>query len=130
MLKTNQKFSWRKRINSFKYAWEGLCQFIRQEHNARIHSAATVLVVIAGWYLDIDRSEWLAVIMCIGLVWTVEMLNTALENLCDYVSPAYDPKIKTIKDLAAAAVLISAITSVIIGGYIFIPKLWMLFNKG
>lgn len=123
MSRNNKKFIFGKRIRSFKYALEGLLHLIRQEPNARIHIIAAIVAIMCGWYLGIDKSEWLAVILCIGIVFTTEIINTAVENICDYISPAYHHKIKIIKDLAAAAVLVSAVMAVVIAGCIFGPKL-------
>lgn len=123
MSRNDKKLPFDKRIKSFKYALEGLLFLIRQEPNARIHVAAGIAAVICGWYLEIDKSEWFAVILCIGIVLITEIFNTAVENICDYISPTYHYKIKIIKDIAAAAVLVSAIVSVIIAGCIFVPKL-------
>lgn len=118
----NKKFTL-GRIQSFKYAFKGLLHLIREEPNARIHFVAGIIAITCGWYFDIDKSEWLAVILCIGIVFTTEIINTAIENICDYISPTYHHKIKVIKDLAAAAVLISAFMSVVIASCIFLPKL-------
>ena len=123
MSRNNKKFAFDKRIKSFKYALKGLLHLIREEPNARIHFIVGIIAIICGWYFDIDKSEWLAVILCIGIVFTIEIVNTAIENICDYISPTYHYKIKIIKDLAAAAVLISALMSVVIAVYIFGPKL-------
>ncbi len=123
MSSSNKKFTFGKRMESFKYAIEGLLHLIRQEPNIRIHIIAAIAAIICGWYLDINKNEWLVLILCIGIVFTTEIINTAVENLCDYISPAYHHKIKIIKDLAAAAVLISALMSAVIAGCIFVPKL-------
>lgn len=120
----HRKFSFGRGVESFKYAWEGLLHLIREEPNARIHLVATIVVVICSWYFGIDKSEWLVIVLCIGVVFITEIINTAVEHICDYLSPAYHPKIKTIKDLTAAAVLVGAIVSVIIAGCIFVPKVW------
>lgn len=122
----NKKCSFGKRVESFKYAWEGLRHLVRREPNIRIHIVAGIIAVLCGWYLDIDKSEWSAVILCIGIVLITETINTAVENVCDYISLTYHPKIKIIKDLAAAAVLIGAVMSAIIAGYIFAPKILAL----
>jgi len=123
MSKSNEKHARAKISKSFKYAFEGIKYFITYERNAKVHSIATVFTILAGWYFDIDKVEWLTVIVCIGFVWTMEIINTALETICDYISPTHQPKIKIIKDLSAAAVLVSAITAAIVGGYIFIPRI-------
>jgi diacylglycerol kinase (ATP) len=118
-----QKFSIRSRIKSFTYAGAGIFQFLRREHNARIHLAATIGVVIAASVLKVSHLEAVALVSVIGLVWVTEMLNTCLERATDLISKEEHPEIKFIKDLAAGAVLIAAITAVIIGLFIFIPKI-------
>lgn len=123
MSNNREIFSFKKRIESFKYAFAGIRHLIRQEHNARLHIVSTLIVLLAGWYFDVNKYEWLAIIFCIGVVLITEVINTALENICDYMSPEFQPKIKIIKDLGAAAVLLSALISIIIAGCIFIPKI-------
>jgi len=119
----SQKFSIRSRIRSFGYAAEGIRRFLRQEHNAWIHLAATVVVVAAGWWLKVSHTEAIALVLAIALVWVTEMFNTCLERAADLISQADHPEIKYIKDLAAGAVLVAAIAAVVIGSFIFIPKL-------
>lgn len=123
----NKKTALRGRRESFRYAFNGFCQLFRNEPNAWIHAVAGALVLIAGCYFDIEKSEWLAVILCIGIVLTTEIINTAIENICDHISPDYHERIKIIKDLAAAAVLVSAVISAIIAAFVFIPRLIALF---
>jgi len=123
------KFSFRKRIISFKYAFNGLKILIIEEHNSRIHIFASLCVLIAGFLFRISISEWIAVIFCIGLVIALELINSAIENIADFVSPKQDTKIKKIKDLSAGAVLFSAIISVIIGLIVFLPKIVALCLK-
>jgi diacylglycerol kinase (ATP) len=118
-----QKFSIRSRIKSFTYAGAGISQFLRREHNAWIHLAATIGVLIAAVVLKVSPLEAVALVSVIGLVWVTEMLNTCLEKTADLISPEDHPEIKFIKDLAAGAVLVAAITAVIIGLIIFIPKI-------
>ena len=113
-------FSWRARARSFKYAFQGIATLLRDEHNARIHLAATALAVILGALLGISPTEWCIVIILIGAVFALEAVNTAIEAVCDKVSPDFQPLIKKAKDTAAAAVLFMAIAAVIIGAIIFI----------
>jgi diacylglycerol kinase (ATP) len=120
---TNKKFSFADRIKSFKYAFNGLKILFREEHNARIHLFITLLAIVLGFVLKISALEWVAVMLVIGLVFITEIVNTSIENIADFISPEKHAKIKVIKDLAAAAVIISAIISVIIGLIIFLPKL-------
>jgi len=116
-------FSIKQRIRSFRYAFNGLKVLLQEEHNAWIHLAVTALVIIAGFILKISATEWLAIILVIALVVALELINTALENLCDFVHPDKHDGIKKIKDLSAAAVLIAAIAAATIGLIVFVPKI-------
>ena len=122
------KFSIRKRLLSFKYAFSGLKSLIKHEHNSRLHLLAAILAIAMGLILGISRAEWMILIIIIAMVFITEILNSALENLTDYVSPEYSSIIKRVKDYCAAAVLISAITSVIVGLLIFLPKLIQILS--
>ena len=121
------KFSIKARLASFKNAWRGLTVFIRQEHNAWIHCAATVLVIVAGLVFRISTTEWIAVFFAIGLVLAAEAINSAIERLSDVVQPEKDERIRDVKDISAGAVLLCAIAAAIIGFIIFLPKLLALF---
>jgi len=118
-----ENFSIKKRLKSFKFALSGIKTLILEEHNARIHLFVAITVVISGFLLKISVFEWIAIVFAIGFVITCESINSALENLCDFVSPQKNELIKKVKDLAAAGVLISAITAVVIGIIIFLPKI-------
>jgi len=122
-----QRFSITKRIKSFGFAFNGLKILILEEHNSRVHLIAAILVIIAGFYFQISILEWLAIILSIGFVITLEIINSAIENISDFISPEKHNSIKKIKDLSAAGVLISALTALIIGLIIFIPKVSALF---
>ena len=93
------------------------------EPNARIHLVAAVAVVSAGVYLDVTPSDWRWLVLSIGWVWFAEAVNTSIERLCDVVTREIHPGIKIAKDVAAAAVLISAISAATIGALVFIPYL-------
>lgn len=121
-----QRFSISKRLKSFKYAFNGLRILIKEEHNARIHLFATICVIIAGLFFNISMNEWIGVIFSIGLVFSLEIINSSIENIADFISPEKHEMIKKIKDLSASGVLISAITALIIGLIIFIPKILKL----
>ena len=110
-------------VKSFEHAWNGISHFITHDRNGRIHTAAGVLVVAAGIYCKVSANEWGILLLCMALVISFEMLNHALEKLCDLVHEAPHPFIKTAKDVGAGAVLWSAVISAIIGLLIFIPKL-------
>ena len=116
-------FSLAERARSFRYAFSGLAELLRSQHNARVHLFASLLVVIVGLSLGVTRMEWCALLLAMMLVWIAEALNTALEFLCNLVSPDFHPLIKKSKDVAAASVLISAAGAVVIGILIFLPYL-------
>jgi len=115
-------FSIGARLKSFRYAWEGLLAFFRGQHNAIIHIVATAVLVIICLFVQPGATELMFLAVVTGLVWMAELINSAIEKLCDLVSPGYHPKVKYIKDVAAAAVLVSAITAVVVALIIFIPK--------
>lgn len=123
-----EKFSIAKRIKSFTYAFNGLRVLFREEHNARIHLFAAVCVVAAGVLLGISPLEWVAVVFAVGLVFGGEIFNSAIEDLSDVVCPEHDERIKKVKDLSAAAVLVTAITALVIGLIVFVPRIVALFN--
>lgn len=122
-----QRFSVKKRIRSFVYAINGLKILIREEHNARIHVCVALCVVLAGFLLGLSSAEWIAVVVVIGMVFTLEILNSAIENLSDFISPGKHLWIKKIKDLSAAGVLVAAITAATVGVIVFLPKITALF---
>ena len=117
--KPNKNMSVRSRSNSFVYAFNGI-RILLQEPNAKLHAVATVVAVAAGFARHITNLQWIVLSIAIGMVWTTEAINTCLENLCDYAcNNEIHPAIKKIKDVAAGAVLIAALFSVIIGIIIF-----------
>ena len=122
-LKGRQSFSMKKRAASFSHAFNGLHILWNDEHNTRIHVIIGLIVIVAGFYFDLTRYEWLAICGIIALVLSAECFNSAIENLSDFVRPEYHETIKKVKDLSAAAVLICAIASVIVGLIVFIPYL-------
>lgn len=119
-----QEFSIRSRIRSFRFAFEGITSFFHSEHNAWLHFMATVAVGTLAVLVGVTKTELLALVFAIGLVWVAEMFNTCIERVMDFVSVHEHPEIKFIKDLAAGAVLTASITALAIGGVVFIPKLF------
>ena len=111
------------RIRSIKFAVRGVRIMVASQHNAWIHSAATVVVVAAGLTVKLSVSSWAWIVLAIGSVWTAEALNTAFEFLTDVASPDFHPLAEKAKDVAAGAVLLAAIGAVIIGGLVFWPTL-------
>lgn len=118
----SQKFSIRQRLKSFDFAFAGLAQFFTTQHNAIIHALATIVVMGLCISLPVTITEFIIITWCVAMVWMAELFNTAIEKLCDHVSPGYSKKIKFIKDVAAAAVLITAVAALVTGLLIFIPK--------
>jgi len=121
-MQQNEKFSIMGRIGSFRYAFRGFATLIHTQHNAWVHAAATVFVIVIGWYLQVSRLEWLMLVLAIGLVWTAEALNTAVEFLGDAISLEQHPLIGHAKDVASAGVLLASIAAAIVGLVIFLPK--------
>ncbi|HAH25966.1 MAG TPA: diacylglycerol kinase [Prolixibacteraceae bacterium] len=122
-----QGFSINKRFKSFAYAWNGIKILLREEHNSRIHLVAAIGVVMAGFFFKISALEWMGIVFAIGLVIVLEIINSAIENISDFISPGMNDQIKKIKDLSAAGVLVGAITAAIIGLIVFVPKIMKLW---
>lgn len=119
----------KNRIKSFGFAFKGIKTLVQTQENAQIHLFAIVLVTIVGFLLKIDKTEWSIVIIAFAMVLAAEALNTAIEFLVDLVSPDYHPLAGKAKDVAAAAVLITAVGAVLTGSIIFLPKIIGLFQK-
>jgi diacylglycerol kinase (ATP) len=117
-------FSIKARLKSFQYAFSGLTSFFSTQHNAIIHLIMTLVAFSAAVLYNVTKAEAIGIALAIGFVWTAELFNTAIESLSDLVSKDHHPEIKFIKDVSAAAVLLSAIAAVITGAIIFIPKLF------
>jgi diacylglycerol kinase len=117
-----------KFLRSFVNGFAGMAHVAWSEMNMRIHLAAAAAVVVAGFVLALAAWEWVAVLFCIGLVLSAECMNTALERLADRVAPDWHQLIKEAKDCASGAVLVLALTSAVVGGIIFLPKLRALIG--
>lgn len=116
---------WLALLRSFRFAARGVREMIRSGRNVRIHFAATIAVVIAGFVLKVTAVEWSALVLAIGIVWSAEGLNTAVEILADRVSRERDDLIGRAKDAAAGAVLLAAIAAAIVGVLVLGPRVWM-----
>jgi diacylglycerol kinase len=112
-----------KRLKSFYFAFKGIYYLIKTQPNAWIHLIISSLVVFFGFYCQISWIEWCLILLAFGLVWSAEAFNTAMETVVDWLSAEYHPKAEIIKDVAAGAVLITAIMTALIGMIIFVPKL-------
>jgi diacylglycerol kinase len=123
------KFSFSERLKSFRFAFSGFKVMLANEHNFRIHLVILALVIIAGIIFQISTAGWIAVTIVSALVISAECFNSAIEYLCDIVSPGFNPLVGKIKDITAAAVLVSVIAAVITGLIVFIPAIVKYFEK-
>jgi diacylglycerol kinase (ATP) len=119
----DEKFSLRKRIKSFSYAFAGIKVLLREEHNARIHTVAALVAVMLGFLFGITPGEWTAVVIVIAMVFAAEAVNSAIERTADFVKAERDDRKRDIKDLAAGAVLLCAMGAAVVGVIIFLPYL-------
>ena len=108
---------------AIKFAWTGMIQFFSRERNGQIQAVFALLAIVLGFLFSISSYQWLMVIFCIGLVISLEMMNTAIEKFCDMVTTEFHPMIKIIKDMAAGAVLFASVFSMLVGLIIFIPAI-------
>ena len=121
------KYDYKKQLRSFRYAWQGIRQCVGREQNLSFHLIVTVLVIGAGFAFGITPGEWTAICLCIGLVVSTELFNTAIERLVDLVSPQRHPLAGQVKDIAAGAVLVCALAAIAVGLIIFVPYLTRIF---
>lgn len=113
-------------LKSLKYACSGIVRSV-EEGNMKIHMTVSVLVILAGMYFQISRTEWVVIFLCFGMVWSAETMNTAIEDLCDVIKEELNlgyAKTKWPRDLAAGAVLAAAGISALIGLWIFVPRMF------
>ncbi|HLQ96412.1 MAG TPA: diacylglycerol kinase family protein [Pseudogracilibacillus sp.] len=113
----------KKRGIGLKHALNGVKEAFKKEKNFRIHIYVAVIIIFASIYFQLSKLEWIIVLFAIQSVFITELMNSIAERIIDYVKPAYHPKAKLIKDIAAAVVFITAVCSVIIGCLIFVPKI-------
>jgi diacylglycerol kinase (ATP) len=116
-------FDIRKFVKSFVYAGRGIYQLVKREQKARVHLLATVTVIVAGLFASLNRYEWLGICVSIGMVWSAEAANTAIEKLVDMISPEHRSQAGLVKDIAAGVVLICAVAAVVIALLVFLPHL-------
>jgi diacylglycerol kinase len=116
-----------KTIRSFRYAFKGIWLVFKNENNSKIHFIASLTVLGAAWYFNINQKECLFLYLAIALVWICEAFNTAIEKLVNLAHPGYNRQAGDIKDISAGAVLIAAIFSIVTAIVIFVPKIKSLF---
>ena len=117
----------KKLLKSFKYAFDGIYTGIKEEQNMKIHITIMILVIIFGIMLKISKTEWIICIILFGLVISMELINTAIENTVDLITKEKNEQAKIAKDVAAGAVLVSTIAAATIGLMIFVPKILEIF---
>ena len=120
----------KNRLNSFGYAFKGIAAAFWYEPNMKLHVLGAAEAIFLGWFFEIKNAEWCWIVAAIGLVWMAEIFNTAVEKLTDQVSPQYNQLAGRVKDLAAGAVLIAALTALAIGLMIFWPHVEKLPGYG
>ena len=118
----------KKFIKAISFALQGMKQFFSHDRNGQIQTVIGITAITLGCIVSISSYQWVLVLFCIGLVISLEMINSAIERYCDLIITDFHPRIKTIKDVAAGAVLVASITSLVIGLIIFIPALVHFLN--
>ena len=110
------------RLKSVGFAFKGAIKLISTEHSVMVQSSLAVIMIVAGFYFEIDRYEWMMQILAFGLVLGIESMNTAVEKMADFIHPEFHDRIGFIKDIAAGAVMFAALAAVAIGLLIYVPK--------
>ncbi|MDO6737326.1 diacylglycerol kinase [Wenyingzhuangia sp. 2_MG-2023] len=116
------------RIYSLGYAIKGLLLLLQTENAIKVHAFSTILLTIIGFIFQLNATEWMFQFLTLGLVISIEALNTSVEKIADFIQPNFDEKIGTIKDVSAGAVLFSGVFGAIVVGIIYIPKIILYFN--
>ena len=114
------------RIKSVGFAVKGAYKLVTTEHSVMVQFSIMILMIFAGFYLDISREEWMLQILAFGLVLGIEGLNTAVEKIADFIHPEFHDRIGFIKDIAAGAVLFAAFSAIAVGALIYVPKIFNL----
>jgi len=111
----------RNRLKSFKYAFRGIGTLLATQMNARIHLIALVIVIVAGFHVNLNLGEWALIALSVGMVLSAEAMNSALEFLADHTAPQWHDSVQKAKDLAAGSVLLAAVGALVVGLLVFIP---------
>jgi len=115
------------RLKSVEYSIKGAWKLVTSEHSIMVQFGLGVVVTIAGFYFNISATEWMLQIFAVGLVLAIEGANTAVEKICDFIHPDFNPKIGFIKDIASGAVFFAALSAIAVGCIIYYPKVAALF---
>lgn len=116
-------------LKSVQHATRGLFVFFRTERNGKIQLSASLIAIVSGLYFHITAGEWCWIIACIISVIAMEMINTAIEHICNMISPDYHPAVKNIKDISAGAVWLTAIGAAVIGMIVFSKYIMLIMNN-
>ncbi len=112
------------RIKSIGFAVKGAYKLVTTEHSVMVQFSLMILMILAGFYFEISREEWMLQILAFGLVLAIEGLNTAVEKVADFIHPEFHERIGFIKDIAAGAVLFAAFSAMAVGALIYVPKIF------
>ena len=112
------------RLQSFRYAFTGIWHTLKTQRNAQIHAGIALIVCLTGLWLGLSLTEWAIIVLTMGFVIATEMLNTVAEAAMDFATTDFDPQVKIVKDVAAGAVLVAAITAVVVGLLVLGPPLY------
>lgn len=115
-------------IDSFRYAFEGVRTVFQEERNMRSHMFSFVAVILLSLFLPLSLHEWLWILLVSFLMIIMEILNTVIENIIDFISPDYHPLAKKVKDMAAAAVLFTSFFALVTGAVILLPKIFAILK--
>jgi len=115
-------------IDSFRYAFEGVRTVFQEERNMRSHMFSFVAVILLSLFLPLSLHEWLWILLVSFLMIIMEILNTVIENIIDFISPGYHPLAKKVKDMAAAAVLFTSFFALVTGAVILLPKIFAILK--
>lgn len=116
-------------LSSFAFAWQGIVYAFRSQRNFRVHTAVALGAVAVGLSVGLDATRWAIIALTIGLVFSAELVNTALEATVDLASDDMKPLAKAAKDAAAGAVLMAALSAVVVGVLVFGPPLWRAVSR-
>jgi diacylglycerol kinase (ATP) len=116
-----RRFTWIARMQSFVYAWNGILHMLKTQHNAWLHGLASIAICGFAYYCKVTPNDWRFLLMAMAFVWITEAINTAIEYVCDIVSPEYSDAVKHAKDIAAGSVLIAAVLAASVGVLTFWP---------
>lgn len=116
-------------LRSFSFAFSGIMACCKNERNFRVQLLSAIIIISAGFFFNISSMEWTIILLCCGLVLSMEMINTAIEKLSNLLHPSIHPEVRIVKDVAAGAVLLCSIISLVVAVIIFFPKINLWFHQ-